>query len=304
MNIVDRLFNGFVEFLVVFVPAIGKRLWIRIADFRLGWHVLAALSSIVHSIAGVLVHIRSEEDMDIFIEDTGEVIEEDLLGAIRGKIVAWIEHLDGYGFQLFFLTDLFLLLLAGGICVQTGSRVCAALAAFSGLSWLASALDAQYAPISMRVHQTYIVSRILCAFSFLPLLLLYYRGYRMHATVNILLQGIMLSAFVVYLLLYLLFVALNGRQSLYLRLLSGVLGILPVLMLSAAVAYAFVHMGSGFMMILSGILTILGAAFLFISDRIESLVSLGAVRFRYRYFRYWIFHTTGFLFLLLSSFIS
>ena len=303
-NKIDQKFDALVDQLVIRIPAFFRYNGIRFASNPFGWHLFLLIKSIGNSIGGMLVHFRSENDMDIFIEDTSEQLGGGF-NALRRMVAgqfAWLAAINAAGAGLRFYTQLFLIALSACGCVFTGRWEMGAVAACIALSWVSTAFDLSYKPVTAGVRQVYISARIISALALFVPTLFYYMHYRDRGVSNnMFLQGLMIFMLMTHFMLFAIMVLPNRRQPLFLRVLSGILGILPCLLVSSIVAYSASNMGNGGHSLLIGGVRILGAVLLFLGERLETLYSLGSVRMPFSVFFLWLSNTFGLVFLMLAA---
>ncbi|MBQ8093441.1 MAG: hypothetical protein IJ242_07690 [Clostridia bacterium] len=303
-NVIDQKFDSWVDRLVVQAPVLLRIVGIRIAGSRLGWHLCLIMASIRNAIGGLFVHFRSENDMDLFLDDTTEQLQGGL-GSLKqffSRQFEWLIAIDSAGAGLRFYTQLFLIALAGFGCVFSGTWEIAAAAVCILLNWVSTAFELSYKPVTGKIRQVYIAARIIAAMSMLCPVIFYYVHYRDRGVANnMLLQAMMIFMLLTHLVLYAIIILPNRRQPLFLRILSGVLGIMPALLVAATVSFSATQMGSGIEEIVRGIVRILGAILLFLGDRLEALYSLGSMRLPFSVFLLWFNNTFGLLFLVLAA---
>lgn len=303
---IDQKFNGFVDRAVVRVPAFFRLTGIRIARQHAGWHIWLILVSFRNAVSHLLGHFRSEDDMDLFLDDTAEHLGDrfSALKSIFGRQMSWLVAIDTAGDRLRFALKLFFIALSACGCALIGTWELASLAFLFGVSWLSTAFDLSYKPVIGRLRQVYIGARLLSALSMLIPAMMYYIHYQSRGGANnMMLQGMLIFTLLTHLVLFTVVVLPNRQQSLFLRVLSGVLGIIPALLVANVVSYSASIMGMGTGGLVGGILRILGAMLLFISDRLESLYSLGSLRFMFSEFFLVICELTGGFLLLMSAWV-
>ena len=291
---IDQKFNGFVDRAVVRVPAFFRLTGIRIARQHAGWHIWLILVSFRNAVSHLLGHFRSEDDMDLFLDDTAEHLGDrfSALKSIFGRQMSWLVAIDTAGDRLRFALKLFFIALSACGCALIGTWELASLAFLFGVSWLSTAFDLSYKPVIGRLRQVYIGARLLSALSMLIPAMMYYIHYQSRGGANnMMLQGMLIFTLLTHLVLFTVVV------------LSGVLGIIPALLVANVVSYSASIMGMGTGGLVGGILRILGAMLLFISDRLESLYSLGSLRFMFSEFFLVICELTGGFLLLMSAWV-
>ena len=68
------------------VPAYVNPRKIRLASSHIGWRLYLYGSSLKRAVSGFFVHIRSEQDMDIFLRETAEKSDTTILRIKRFQI--------------------------------------------------------------------------------------------------------------------------------------------------------------------------------------------------------------------------
>lgn len=199
---------------------------------------------------------------------------------------------------------LYTALTALGICAVPGSTM-AYMAAACAVMWLAAAMEAGYPPVAGAVRQRYLAAMMLRAAAFLILLPMYfglYLGYGVSS--NVILQSTMLIFLFAHLLLTLALVAFNGRQPLFLRALSAVLGVFPALSAAAAVALAVTKIAMPPLEAAFAVIGALGAVMAFLADKTRTLCDIGGIRLRYTPIWTSFMMETGFLMMILGAWIA
>ena len=199
---------------------------------------------------------------------------------------------------------LYTALSALGVCAVPG-RTMAYMAASSCAMWLAAAVEAGYPPIAGAIRQRYLAAMTLRAVSFLILLPMYFGLYVGHGvSSNVILQSTMLIFLFAHLLLTLALVAFNGKQPLFLRALSGVLGVFPALTAASAIALAVTRLAMPPLEAAFALIGALGAVMAFLADRTRMLCDLGGIRLRYTPVWTSLMMETGFLMMILGAWIA
>ena len=201
---------------------------------------------------------------------------------------------------LLLMTMLSVCLLAG-----CGTRALAVMAAFFCLHWLAEAFAQDYEPVCGGVRQRYLASVLLRSGAYLVLLLDYFSAYAADGLqINVVLQGAMILTVALHVLSYIGLTAFNKRQPLFLRVLCGLLGIVPALACAAGIALGASTVARGVVIALSGILRATGVSLSFLSWEIGTNGELSGGRLRY--FRVWqnLTMMIGFFMMLLGAWLS
>ena len=303
---IDGQFNRFVDRAVIHVPAFFRLTGIRIARRHLGWHIWLILVSIRNAVSHILGHFRSEDDMDLFLDDAAEHLGDrfSALKMLMNRQMEWLVAIDMAGGHLRFILMLFITALSACGSAVIGTWEIASLSVMFVISWLSTAFDLAYKPVIGRIRQVYIAARLLSALSMLIPAMMYYIHYRDRGVANnMMLQGMLIFMLLTHLVLFIVMIIPNRQQSLFLRVLSGILGIIPALMVANVVSYSATIMGMGLNGFVGGAMRILGVLLLFLGDRIESLRSLGSLRFMYSEFFLFIGDVTGCILLLTSAWV-
>ena len=191
-----------------------------------------------------------------------------------------------------------------GVCAVPGSTM-AYMAAACCAMWLAAAVEAGYPPIADAIRQRYLAAMTLRAAAFLILLPMYfglYLGYGVSS--NVILQSTMLIFLFAHLLLTLVLVAFNGKQPLFLRALSGALGMFPALTAASAIALAVTRLAMPPLEAAFSVIGALGAVMAFLADKTKAICDLGGIRLRYTPIWTSLMMETGFLMMILGAWIA
>lgn len=168
-----------------------------------------------------------------------------------------------------------------GVCAA-GSSASGFAAAACCAMWLSVAVDTGYTPVVGNVTQPYLMQLFLRALSHVLLLAMYFTGYaRQGVQSNVLLQSAMVILLLAHAVLFLALVAFNRRQPLFLRALTGVLGVIPALMAAAAIALAMTRLASPPVTLGFAMAGCAGALMEFWADRLDMITDLGGIRLRY-----------------------
>lgn len=92
------------------VPAYVNPRKIRLASSHVGWRLYLYGSGLKRAVSGFFVHIRSEQDMDIFLRETAEKSDTTILRIKRflREKARLLAVLDDAGMRLRFATTLYL----------------------------------------------------------------------------------------------------------------------------------------------------------------------------------------------------
>ena len=217
------------------------------------------------------------------------------------RMVPLMEAVKKSRFAALLLLTVFCML---GVCARGGGGI-GFLAAACCTMWLAIAVETGYEPVAGGVRQRYMAAMALRAGSYLMALPMYFGGYaRQGVTSNVILQGAMLIALFAHAVLYLALVAFNRRQPLFLRILSGLLGMIPALSASAAIAFAVSQMALPMPAAAASMLGALGALLAFCADELGNITELGGIRLRYTPLWHGLFLEAGFLLMVLGAWIN
>jgi len=198
---------------------------------------------------------------------------------------------------------LYTALAALGVCAEGGAM--AWMAAACCAMWLSVAVETGYPPVAGGVRQRYLAAMTLRAASFLILLPMYFGRYvGQGVSSNVILQSAMLILLFAHLLLTLTLVAFNARQPLFLRALSGVLGVFPALTTAAAIALAVTRLAMPPLEAAFAVIGAIGALMAFCADRAATLHDLGGIRLRYTPVWTGLMMEIGFLLMILGAWIA
>ena len=210
----------------------------------------------------------------------------------------WIEK-SRFPFMLM-LTILSLL----GVCACGGGDM-GYVAASCCLMWLAAAFETQYAPVCGGVRQRYLAVLLLRAAASLALLPMYFFRYLDQGVrVNLLLQSTMLILLFAHAVFYLALVAFNRRQPPLLRVMAGLLGVIPALMAAAAIAFAATQIARPMPLPVVGVIGAVGALLTFAADRLVIITELGGIRLRYTPIWVTSFMEIGYLLILIGAWMA
>ena len=145
------------------VPAYVNPRKIRLASSHVGWRLYLYGSGLKRAVSGFFVHIRSEQDMDIFLRETAERSDTALLNIRRflKEKARLLAVLDDAGMRLRFAATLFLFGLAALGTLAVGGREMALCALSACLLLLSAAMELGYEPICAGVRQRYLFSVVL-----------------------------------------------------------------------------------------------------------------------------------------------
>lgn len=178
------------------VPAYVNPRKIRLASSHAGWRLYLYGSSIKRAVCGFFVHIKTADDMDLFLRETAERSDTTLNHIKRffREKARLLAVLDDAGMRLRFVTALFLFGLASLGTLAVGGRERALCALAACLLLLSAAMELGYEPICAGVRQRYLFS---VAFRMLALaapLADYFAQYRADGvTSNVVLQCAMIA---------------------------------------------------------------------------------------------------------------
>lgn len=210
-------------------------------------------------------------------------------------------RIDGSRFALMLLYTALAVL---GVCAEGGGAM-AYMAAACCAMWLSIAVETGYPPIAGGVRQRYLASMTLRTASFLMLLPMYFGGYvGQGVSSNVILQSTMLILLFAHAALTVVLVAFNARQPLFLRALSGAMGVFPALTAAASIALAVTRLAMPPLEAAFAVLGALGAFLAFCADRAITLRDLGGIRLRYTPIWTSLMMEIGFLMMILGAWIA
>lgn len=296
-----------VDQLCAFVPGFVRPRAILLSNSGGFWRLFLYLSSLGRAVAGALVHIRSEDDMDLFMRETAERSDDRIAQFLRfmsGRARVFAA-LDDAGLSLRFGCTLFMLALCALGVLAVGGRALAACAAALGLLFVSVAVESGYEPVCGALRQRYLAALLLRTLAPGVLLAHYFFAYLQQGVAsNVVLQSAMIIALGIHLALFGALIALNTRQPLFLRALSLVLGAVPALTAAAAVALAAAGMARAPLLAVGGMLQALGATLAFLGDRLMDITSIGGIRLRYNALWVWLLWCGGFALVLLGAWLA
>ena len=266
------------------VPAYVNPRKIRLASSHVGWRLYLYGSGLKRAVSGFFVHIRSEQDMDIFLRETAERSDTALINLRRflKEKARLLAVLDDAGMRLRFAATLFLFGLAALGTLAAGGREMALCALAACLLLLSAAMELGYEPICAGVRQRYLFSVVLRTLGLTAPLADYFLKYQMNGVANnVVLQCAMIVMLGIHLALFFALICFNRRQNLLLRVLSGVLGVFPALTASAAAALAVASLAQPMGLAAAAILRAAGAVGAFFGDRLIAVSALGGIRLKY-----------------------
>ncbi|MBP3655358.1 MAG: hypothetical protein J6K32_01530 [Clostridia bacterium] len=275
---IDEFFDKLVDDVCIAFPRFWRPRTIALADSGPGWRVCLYVVTAWRSLKRAFHHLKSEENAEAFFRETkakgGEQISELKLLA-RGALSVLL-RLEERSQRDSFCGLFFLMLLAGLGMLAVGGAPVAGCAAALACFWLAHGLDIGYTPVCRGVRQRYLAGMLLRGGGYCALILWMFRLYTAGGLpTNIILQGAMIITMVIHLVFFLAFAAFERQQMLILRLLTGVLGLLPALACAAALALAASLLGGGGMMLIAGVMIAAGGVMLFAMEIIRMSVEIG-----------------------------
>ena len=289
------------------VPAYVNPRKIRLASSHIGWRLYLYGSSIRRAVSGFFVHIRSEQDMDLFLRETAEKSDTTIAHIKRffREKARLLAVLDDAGMRLRFATTLFLFGLAALGTLAVGGREMALCALSACLLLLSTAMELGYEPICAGVRQRYLFSVGLRTLALTVPLVDYFGKYLMGGVAsNVVLQCAMIVMLGVHLALFFALICFNRKQSLLLRALSGVVGVFPALTASAAAALAVAHLAQQMGLAAAAVMRALGAAGAFLGDRLMATSALGGIRLKYESVWEWLLLCGGLTLMMIGAWLT
>lgn len=307
MTVLDEWVERKVDQICDFVPAYTRPRAILLANSGFVWRLFLYLGSMGRAIAGALVHIRSEDDMDLFMRETAERSDDSIARLTRylrekARVFA---VLDDAGLSLRFGCSLFLTALATLGVLAVGGKEMATCAASFCLLWLSVAVESGYEPVCGALRQRYLTALFLRTAALGVFLPRYFARYMEHGiATNVVLQSAMIAMLGVHLLLFVTLILFNTRQMLFLRVLSLLLGTVPALMAAAAVALAAASLAREPVLAAAGVLRAVGALMAFLGDRLMEVTNIGGIRLRYNAIWVWLLLCGGGFFMLVGAWLT
>jgi len=282
--LIDEYFERIVDRLCIVVPRVVKP-WVTLfSNSCLGWRIWLYVGTAGRKIAEAFGHISNEENMDLFMRETAERSDDEIekVKHFFTDTLLALARLETSGQKIRFCSMLFLLMLSVLGVAAHASRSMAVMAASLCMMWLSSAVECDYRPISSGIRQQYLMVTLTRALAISMMLISYFFSYvEQGVPSNVVLQSAMIATLVVHGIVFMAFVAFNTRQPLLLRLLAGVLGMLPALTLSAALALAASSLFRPWPVPLSGVAGAAGALLAFMGDQLITITNLGGIRLKY-----------------------
>ena len=266
------------------VPAYVNPRKIRLASSHVGWRLYLYGSSIRRAMSGFFVHIRSEQDMDIFLRETAEKSDTTIARVKRflREKARLLAVLDDAGMRLRFAATLFLFGLAALGTLAVGGREMALCALAACLLLLSAAMELGYEPICAGIRQRYLFSVVLRMLALTAPLADYFARYLAGGVAsNVVLQSAMIVTLGTHLALFFALICFNRRQSLLLRVLSGLAGVLPAMTAAAAAALAVASLAKPMGLAAAAVVRAAGAVGAFLGDRLIAVSALGGIRLKY-----------------------
>lgn len=286
------------------LPAFLRPHLIALSNSALGWRINLYVGTAVRTLTSLAKQVHTEEGLERFLEEMMARKSGAPYLAMRAKRAF---ASCAFRFRRFcqkgrFVSALLLCQLAALCVTCVGGAQAAACAASLMILWLSVAMEEEYQPISGGVRQKYLASALLRGVCMLPLLMRYFMDYASRGVANnVVLQGTMIVMLFVHLAFFVPLIALNRLQSPLLRALSGILGTIPALTASAAVAAAFSAMGGEPATLLGALLGALGAVAAFAGEEVAAIVTLGGIRLKHQYIYMFVLTTAGFTLMLAGA---
>ena len=303
--LLDEWFEKKVDEACEAVPAYANPRKIRLANSAIGWRLYLYGSSMKRAMMGMLIHIRSEDDMNRFMEETAER-SDDFMARASGffkEKARLLAVLDDAGMRLRFATTLFLFGLAALGTLAAGGREMALCALMVCLMLVSAAMELGYEPICGNIRQRYLFSVCLRTLALSAPLADYFPRYIAYGVLsNVVLQSAMLVTIGAHLALFCALILFNRRQPILLRLLSGVLGIAPALTAASGLALAAAGFAQGQMA--AGILRAAGVLFAFFGDRLMAVTALGGIRLKYESVWEWLLICGGLMLMMTGAWMN
>lgn len=297
---IDRLVDG----LCRSVPRVVRPRMVRFSYSALGWLMKLYVGTAWSKIAGAFGHIKNEENMERFMRESEERSDDEIkrLKAFIKERVLVLTKLDAWDRTIRFTGILVLLMLCVLAIAAKGGMGLGVTAASMCMMWLSTAIESNYAPVARGIRQRYLAATLLRGFSIGIMMLNYFFYYMVQGVPsNVVLQSAMIIALAIHDLLFLVLVAFNRRQPLFLRALAGVMGMLPALTAASACALAASCVFRPWPLPLSGIAGALGAILAFAGDQLITMTQLGGIRLKYHSIWVCLLMTGGFTLMLLGA---
>lgn len=262
------------------VPKYLRPRLIRMSDSGLGWRICLYCISMYNALKRMLSHIKDEENAESFAKETlakgGDQIDE--LGRFLRRLGAVLERMEARSRRTLFAGLLFLALLCALGVLATGSALLAGCAAALMFFFLGESMEAGYRPVSRYVRQRYLAAILLRAGGYGTLTLSLFRLYASGGLpTNIVLQSAMIVMLFVHMVMFLGFAAFVRAQQPMLRVLTGLLGVLPALAAAAALSVAASLIGVSPLAAIYGFMIAGGVMLLFLTEQLYMIDRIGLV---------------------------
>ena len=280
--VIDEFFDKLVDDACVEVPRYLKPRVIKWTDSAFGWRICLYVVCLLRWLKNAFRNIRDEEQAETFVREAlargGDQLGE--LAMLLARGYAWLCRLEERGMKLRFTGLLFLTMLSPLCVLATGSAAAAGCAAAMALFFLAEGMESAYPPVAGGVRQRYLAAMLLRGGGYAALTLSLFRLYASGGLpTNIVLQSAMIVMMFVHAVLFLAFAAFERQQMPVLRVLTGVLGLLPALAGAAALAAAASMMGGA--AAAAGVCLAAGAVVLFMMEEARMIFEIGLVQARF-----------------------
>ena len=277
---IDEFFDRLVDRACVAVPRYLHPRLIRMSDSGLGWRVCLYAVCSYRAMKRAFNHIRDEEKAESFAKETlargGDQLSE--LAQFLKRVGEVLARMETRSRRTLFAGLLLLAAIAAMGVLASGSAVLAGCAAALMLFWLAECMEAGYRPVARRVRQRYLSAILLRAGGYGALTLSFFRLYASGGLpTNIVLQSAMVVMLFVHAVMFLGFAAFVREQQPLLRILTGLLGVLPALAAAAALSVAASLIGLSVLEAVLGVLMAAGAVFLFMTEQLYMIDRVGMV---------------------------
>ena len=301
---IDEFFERLVDRWCQSVPRFMKPRMTLMNNSWIGWRLQLYFGTLGRNIAKVFSKVSNEDSMDLTLREGSEHIDDglDKIAKFFKAQVLLLARLDERGRNIRLNASLFLMLLAVLGVVATGNNAMGVTAASLCMLWLSNAVESDYAPVSRGIRQKYLSMMLLRTGAIGLMLLHYFFAYMAQGVPsNVVLQCAMIVMLVAHAVAHMALVLLNTRQPLFLRVLSGVTGIVPALTAASAIALCAASLFAPWPMPLSGILSALGAGCAFLGDELITLHNLGGIRLKYYSIWVCLLLTAGFTMMLCGA---
>lgn len=319
---IDEFFERLIDRLCEGIPKAARPWKIRLLNTAFGWRNLLYWSAAKNSVMKLLGNFKNEDTANRAMDEATERSEKQIKKAKEffKEQAVWVPRLERWGRTIRFCAALLMMAAAvlgvaamtswqrmqpAAYAVGSGKSGMAVLAASLCLLFLSTAMEGGYQPVAGGVRQTYLASTLLRTGSIAVLLIGYLGSYVAQGVPsNVVLQSAMIIMLFVHAVLFFGLVLFNRRQPLFLRLLSGVTGMLPALTAASAFSVCASYLFRPWPLPASGVMGALGALLAFLADELITIKNLGGIRLKYYSIWVCLLMIGGYFLMLLGAWVN